>query len=252
MLRPAGVPWVGPLHQPLEAGILQEAVQPVAQFLQVVVGIEPLRFCGSPLPHKGPQGCIGERQLIAEQPPLRGDALVPAPQNRQTGDAVGVLQFSGVAIGVLETIEMVFERTIVLIDQGRGIAGFPQPAGIRLIQSPLHHGQAFIDHRSIAQHQHRHGALGGHLQHLRRFPFQGDFAPLNTKSRLEQRPAGTHRVGAAAEAVEDRQHGIGVGPRGGLSDAESRLSCKEWRNGAQRSAGCLHRPCARSRFCRLC
>ena len=111
----------------------------------------------------------------------------------------------GVAIGVLEPIEMVLERPVVFSDQGLGITGLQKLAGIRLVQGPRDHGTAFVDHCSIAQHQHRHGAFGRGLQHLRRLGLQSNFAPLDQQPRLQQGPTGAHRIGAAAEAVQDRQ-----------------------------------------------
>ena len=87
-----------------------------------------------------------------------------------------------VAIRVLEAIEVVLERPIVLGDQDFHAlalrrAPIAQPAvGITLLQRPTHDRQAFLDHPAIGQHHHRHSGFSGGRHQLRRLGLQRHLA----------------------------------------------------------------------------
>ena len=117
VLLPPGIPGVGPLHQPLKAGILEEVLEPVAKSFQAVVVVESLGIGDAPLPHERPEGGIRQRAALAQQPALISDPLVPVLKDGQPGGALLVFVGAGVAVGVFEAVEMMFERTVVLLDQ---------------------------------------------------------------------------------------------------------------------------------------
>ena len=104
---------------------------------------------------------------------------------------------------------MVLERTVIGADPRLGIAAVEQTPGIGLGQGPAHQLQTFVQHRAIAEHQHRNRSLGRGLQHHRWLGLEFNLSPLHDQPCLEQGPAGSHGVRAAAEAVEDRQHVLG-------------------------------------------
>ena len=133
-------------------------------------------------------------------------SLAPAAKNAEPGITMLISAFTGVAVGVLEPIQMVFKHLIVLGDQSWSIIPEEQPAGIGLGQGPAHHRFAFVDHRAIGQHHDRHRSLGRALQHLHWFSLQFDFSPMHHQACFEHGPAGPHRKRATAEAVKDWQH----------------------------------------------
>ena len=73
---------------------------------------------------------------------------------------------TGVAIRVLEPVQVVLEGAIVFCQQAldqRVLSATPtlQPAArIGLRQRPAHDRQALLQHGPVGQHQHRHGAFG--------------------------------------------------------------------------------------------
>ena len=124
-------------------------------------------------------------------------------------------------VGVLELVQMMLERAVVLLDQRCGIAGVAQPPGVGLIQAQFINAR--LSSITVPSGSTNTGTVPQRPPTSPLVLPSGRSPPLHEKSRLEQGPAGPHGVRAATKAVEDWQHGIGV-VLSGLSDAVSRLA----------------------------
>ena len=136
--------------------------------------------------------------------------------NRQTAikpveDFFGIAAMFGrigilVAVEIFIAVEMMFERTVILRNQGEHVfkrAAFGLQPFFRVIfgQCPDHDFKAFVDHGAIGQDQDGHGGLGGGIDHGLRFVAQHDFAQFDIGAAGQQGHAGAHRIGAATETV---------------------------------------------------
>ena len=117
----AGAPRISTLHQPLKTWIFQESVQPGVQRLELGICIKSLWIRDAPLANEGPERHIGKAAAIPLKPAVAGNAGGPAVKNHKPCLLVLLSALPWIAIGVLEPIQMVFQRSIVFANQGIGV-----------------------------------------------------------------------------------------------------------------------------------
>src|SRR5690606_5515902 len=123
-------------------------------------------------------------------------------------DRIGVR----VAIGILIAIQPVLEVAVALRDERKhllhvAILGREPPLGVVSTQCPKHDVQTLIDHATIWQNEHRHRPLGRRLDECGGLVAQHHFSQFTLLPTSCERQAGSHRIGAAAERVQNRQLG---------------------------------------------
>jgi hypothetical protein len=177
------------------------AIQPVLHTRQGLAG-EPFAVDMGKLADEGKQRDVRNAARSAAQ---IGRGFQPRLQRAQQGKRFGaVVDGVGcVAAGIFGTVEVVLERAVIDRDQRRIVAC--QPAlGIALRQRPAHDGKAFVDHGAVCQPQHRHSRLGRGLGEFGRLGSELHLAQFDRNPRHPQGHARPHRIGAAAEGIEDR------------------------------------------------
>ena len=108
-----------------------------------------------------------------------------------------------ITMRIFVAVQRLFERAIIGRDHARIRMGQPV-FGIILRQCPAHDVQALVDNMTVAQQQHRNGALWRNCDHFRWFIPKHHFAQLNPDATYRNRHPCPHGVRASAETVEDR------------------------------------------------
>ena len=138
-------------------------LQPALEMRQRL-GAEPIAVDSRELPHEWHDRSVGQPANRSAKLAGSGQARVNFVQENKATLAEGA-GIGAMALRILVAVEVAFERTVVLRDQLRVVARKPV-FRIPVCQGPAHDVEAFVQHRSVRQDQHGHGALWRSGQHL--------------------------------------------------------------------------------------